>query len=415
MRILYFDYNSESLPAMLRSFELTRAAAALGHTVMLCLCHKHVHQSKWFFEMLSSSQTEMYSVSFAMPVSFIQAQAAEPSKFSAGKTILSVIYAFRFIFMELKKVHSFKPQVIIARPDQVFSFVITSLLTRIPLVLSTDGPIEELSAVYNYHAKWPISLDLWRAKRAKAILYINDVCGNLWKSKGIPNGRLFPCPNGVDANVFKPFPLKERQELRGNFGITDDEIVLGFCGNQRFWHGLLNLFKAFEELSSADSHLRLLVIGSLENPRAAGMDKLADSVRTKIIFTGPVPYFHMPRFMDLMDIAVMPYPKFKLFHFSPMKMFESLSMGKIIVASSQGQITKLLQGLPSAFLYDPENEKGLENALISAIAALKQTPSPGEISRAFAKNGHSWQNRGKQVVAACEYAVKIGAPRRRST
>ena len=414
MRIIYFDYNNECLPPLLRSFELTRAAASLGHTVMLCLCHERMRQYKWFFEMIVSVQTNDFIVSFNKPVSFLPSPPGEPSKIKAWKMVRSGVYANRFILPEIKKILAFKPDVIIARPDHVYSFLITSLFTRVPLVISPDGPIEELSAMHNYTPKWPIGFDLWRAKKAKAILYINEICGNLWKKKGIPGDRLFLCPNGVDPETFSPLKTEDRSTLRKNLGFSDDEIVVGFCGNQRYWHGLHNLFKAFPLLRDSFPQTKMLIVGALENPDAAGVDMLPGPVRNNTVFTGPIEYPHMPRYMDAIDIMVMPYPKYHLFHFSPMKMFESLSMAKIIVASAQGQVLELLHGLPSAFLYDPEDENGLENALHSACEALMQNPALGETSRTFVKNGHSWRDRGKQVIAACEYALRNCRLKRRT-
>ena len=406
MRIIYFDYNNECLPPLLRSFELTRAAAKSGHTVMLCLCHERMRQSKWFFEMLASAQTDNFSVSFNDPVSHVPSQPGELSKIKAWKMVRSSVYSLRFIVPELKAVLAFKPDVIVARPDHVYSFLLTSLFTNVPLVLSPDGPIEELSAVHNYLPQWPVGFDLWRAKRAKVILYINEICGNLWKKKRVHDDRLFLCPNGVDPEVFRPLKTEDRKAMRKNLGLLDNEIVVGFCGNQRYWHGLHNLFKAFPLLFGSFPRARMLIVGALENPGAAGVDSLPEFIRNRTVFTGPVEYPQMPRYMDAIDIIAMPYPKFPLFHFSPMKMFESLSMAKIIVASAQGQIKELLRGLPPAFLYNPEDEKGLENALLSACRAFVQTPSLGEESRAFVKKGHCWQDRGEQVIAACEYALK---------
>ena len=274
MKIIYFDYNNECLPPLLRSFELMRAAAALGHTVMLRLCHGRMRQSKWFFEMLSSSRTENFFVSFNNPVSFVPNRYGESSKIKAWKMVRSSVYANRFIFSEIRMVRSFKPDVIVARPDNVYSFLTTVLVARVPLVMSPDGPVEELSSIYGYTAKWPVSFDLWRAKKANAILYINDVCGNLWKQKGIPADRLFLCPNGADPEVFKPLKKEERLTIRKSFGFTENEIVIGFCGNQRFWHGLPNLFKSFVEVSEKISNLRLLVIGPLDDPESVGIDAI---------------------------------------------------------------------------------------------------------------------------------------------
>ena len=199
--------------------------------------------------------------------------------------------------------------------------------------------------------------------------------------------------------------------MRGKFGFKDNEIVLGFCGNQRFWHGLHLMIAAFTALRRRLDGLRCIVVGTLEHPRAAGVDTLPPDHENAIVFTGPIEYPHMPEFMDIIDIMVMPYPAYSLFHFSPMKMFESLSMAKIIVASSQGQIRELLADLSSAFLYDPQDGKGLESALCLANDAIRLNPRLGMQSRELITKGHTWKNRAQQVAASCEYALGGAVPR----
>jgi len=418
MKILFLDYNRDCLPALLRTFELARWTASLGHSVVLFFCHEGFRQAAWFIEMLESVQTGDFSVSFSTshinsPVSTASNGAEEQPKVSAWRLLRPVILAFRFIIPEIKKIVAFKPDVIVARPDQSFSFLITGYLFRIPVVLCTDGPIEEYAALYRYSPTWPVSLDLWRAKKAKAILYLNEICGNLWKQKGLSSERLFACANGVDPNVFKPLEQSHRARMRGKFGFKDNEIVLGFCGNQRFWHGLHLLIAAFTALRGRIGGLRCIVVGTLEHPRAAGVDTLPPDNENAIVFTGPIEYPHMPEFMDIIDIMVMPYPAYPLFHFSPMKMFESLSMAKIIVASSQGQIRELLADLPSAFLYDPQDGKGLESALCLANDAIRLNSRLGMQSRELITKGHTWKNRAQQVAASCEYALRGAVQRQK--
>jgi glycosyltransferase involved in cell wall biosynthesis len=425
MRILYFDYTRDYLPVLLRSFELTRGAAKTGHTVQFCLCHRRMKQARWFFTMLTTAQTDDFTVAFPWSnKSFtVMATPARPgpaasqsvaqrsadgnesaAKISTVKTVLSIVSAFRFVPVELRQIRRFSPDVVVARPDHVFSFLISCRIAGIPLVLSTDGPVEELGALHGYKSRWPVSLDLARARRADAILHINSICGDLWKQKGIAAQRLFECPNGADPDIFTPLPPRARTTMRERLGFSETDIVLGFCGNQRFWHGLGLLLSAFARLHADIPGLRLIVVGALEDPQAAGIEKIPEPARSAIVYTGPVEYFRMPLFMDVMDIAVMPYPRHKLFHFSPMKMFESMSMAKVMVASGQGQIKEFLSGLASAFLYDPEDAGGLEAALRSAAAALGRKPDLGRSSREFIMRRHTWFDRGRQVVAACEFA-----------
>jgi len=95
--------------ALLRSFELTRAAASLGHTVMLCLCHERMRQYKWFFEMIVSVQTNDFIVSFNKPVSFLPSPPGEPSKIKAWKMVRSGVYANRLFYLKSRKSSHLSP------------------------------------------------------------------------------------------------------------------------------------------------------------------------------------------------------------------------------------------------------------------------------------------------------------------
>jgi len=405
MKIAYFSYVSHSVPALIRSFELTNAVASLGCTVTLCLFNKRISQPGWIFRMLEKSATERFRIVYKKTAQ--QGPTPAPSaKLTTSYIIKVFLKSLRYVPREIAFLRSFKPDVVVARPDQVFSFVISCKLLLIPLVLCTDGPMEELAAIHGFSPRWPIRFDAWRARRARSIMCISEPCRRLWIDKGIPEDNLFMCPNGVDPEVFAPRTPQKREALRLELGIKEKDIVIGFAGNQEFWHGLPLLVERFAHLAQADRRLHLLVSGRLKDPTAAGDDAVTPAVRHRVHFTGMVEYGCMPDYLDAMDIFVMPYPPFELFHFSPMKMFEALSMGKCIVASAQGQIAEMLNGVPSAFLYDARDEKGLENALGAAIKTFVNSPRLGNHSRAFILENHTWRKRGETLLAACRHALE---------
>jgi glycosyltransferase involved in cell wall biosynthesis len=116
----------------------------------------------------------------------------------------------------------------------------------------------------------------------------------------------------------------------------------------------------------------------------------------------------MPRWLDAADVAAMPYPPLDLFHFSPMKMFEALAMGKPLVAPAQGQIAEFLERLPSAVLYDPRRSGALAGALVAALAL---PAGAGLAGRRLIESGHSWAHRAAVVEAACIRAIeRAGSP-----
>lgn len=410
MKILFLNYMSSSLATMIRSLELARAASLQRHKVEICFMNPAFNPPLFFFDVIKSYQTENLSILYTRrPPS-----AASHGVRSAGKIteckpsqaglIKQVLGSFRYIFKELRLFKDSKPDVIVARPDHVLSFVFSSRIFGIPLVLETDGPVEELDYYWGISSKWLIYLDTLRAKNTKAILYISDLCGKLWEKKRIPQEMLFLCPNGADPQVFKPLDSKQRQASLKKTGL-DESIVIGFSGNQRSWHGVKDLLKSALPLLLENRRLKILIIGMIEDRASLELDEIPEEVSAKqIVFTGSVNYLEMPSYIDLADIIVMPYPRLDFFHFSPMKMFEAMSLGKIIVASGQGQIQAFLKNAESAFLYDPSKPGDLSDALRRAIEAFKSGKNGMKIRDLLIRE-HSWMERGKVVVKACEYAL----------
>jgi len=411
VRILVLNYMNASLATMVRSFELARASSALGHDVVLSYMHPGFRPPSAFAALLDSAGTDRLSI--RRPADPARTGPAAPPRSREPGTVTearpSAIGLARQAAMSLRWVpderallREVRPDVVVARPDQVLSFVVSTRLARVPLVLDTDGPVEELDHYWGIRSGWFRGLDTWRARRAAALLHISRVCGDLWRAKGIAPDRLFLCPNGADPGIFRPGTQDERQRTRQGLGLAGCRVI-GFSGNQRTWHGVGDLLRAAVTLFRADPHLRLLVVGAIEERVALRLDDLpAEDVARRVVFTGPVPYADMPRLLDAADILAMPYPPLELFHFSPMKMFEALAMGKILVAPRQGQIGEILASVDSACLYDARDAEGLGEALRRALA---RPADAGRDGREVLERSHTWARRGAVVVQACERAL----------
>jgi len=412
MRILFVNYMATSLPTMIRSFELARAVAMRGHDVVLAFMNPAFRPPDWFRAHLEAARGTRLDLRLP-PEPAARPGAAAPGEAgrvtdarpSALGLLRQAAGSMRYVAAERALYAEARPDVVVARPDQVFSFVRSSRSARIPLVLDTDGPVEELDHYWGIRSRGFRGLDAWRARRAAALLHISRVTGDLWRSKRIPEERLFPCPNGADPEVFRPAGDEARRATRRALGL-DGKRVVGFSGNQRAWHGVGQLLRAMAPRFAQDPDLRLLLIGSIEDRGALRLDDLPPRViEERVVFTGAVPYAAMPRHLDAADLLVLPYPALPLFHFSPMKLFEALAMAKPIVASRQGQIGDLLDGLSSARLYDP----AVPGALAAAIdAGLALPAGAGAASRGFLEGAHTWAHRGAQVEAACHAAAGRG-------
>ncbi len=420
MTLLFLNYMNTSLPTLLRSLQLAKGTSDQGHKVVLCFMNPAFSPPTFFFELIQQYTSGNLSIRYrrcpapAMPESpdKITTDKTQAGKITECKPRLlglfkQMIGSLRYFPKELSLFREIKPDVVVARPDHILSFVFSCRWMGIPLVLDTDGPVEELDDYWDLPSKWIRPFDTWRARRAQAILYISEVCGALWRGKGFANEALFLCPNGADPDCFKPLLPKVRGTLRKRFGF-DESAVIGFFGNQRRYHGVGSLIRAALPLLQEDASLKILVIGPIEDRKAIEVEGVpSEWLQKRIVFTGLVSYAEMPGFIDLADIHVMPYPSLRLFHFSPMKMFESLAMGKIIVASDQGQIATLLSALDSACLYTPHpiQTDSLTCALRRGLV-LFQSETSGTSGRNLLIREHTWFHRGEVIVRACLHAME---------
>jgi glycosyltransferase involved in cell wall biosynthesis len=418
MRILFLNYMPTSLPTMIRSFELARATAGRGHEVVLAFMHPAFRPPAWFRSQLEAARGGRLDLRLPPPpaggngrtdsVAPRDAGRVTGARPSAAGLLRQAAGSLRFVAQERALFEATRPEVVVARPDQVLSFVVSTRRAGVPLVLDTDGPVEELDHYWGIRSRWFRGLDAWRARRAAALLHISQVTGDLWRAKRIPEEQLFLCPNGADPEVFRPPGESERRVGRQALGLEGRRVV-GFAGNQRAWHGVGDLIRAMLPLFPEDPDLRLLLIGPMEDRGALGLGDLPRGiVEERVVFTGAVPYADMPARLDAADLLALPYPALPLFHFSPMKLFEALALGKVIVASRQGQVGTILDRLPSARLYDPRQEGALTRALREALAL---PAGVGAASRRFLEGAHTWAHRGVQVEAACRAAIGSGAGR----
>jgi glycosyltransferase involved in cell wall biosynthesis len=403
MRILSLNYMNASLATMVRSLELARATAARGHQVTLVFVHERFRPPESFRRHLESLQAPGLELRFGsrqegsgVPGTVT---AARPSALGLARQAAA---SLRHLPREIALIGELRPDVVVARPDHVLSFPISCGLTGTPLVLDTDGPVEELDLYWGIRSLWFRRLDLIRARAAGALLHVSRVCGDLWRAKAMPEDRLHLCPNGADPDFFRPQPEDARRAVRRSLGL-DGRRVIAFSGNQRTWHGVGDLLAAAMPLLARDPDLRILVIGQMEVPAALRLAEIGETlVRERVVFTGPVAYPEMPRWLDAADVAALPYPALDLFHFSPMKMFEALAMAKVLVAPSQGQIAEILEPLPSAVLYDPRRAGALTDALAKALCL---PDGAGIAGRRLIESGHSWARRAEVVEAACVGAM----------
>ena len=424
MKILYFNYMTTSFASILRSLEYGKAIADQGHDVTLCYLNKYFRPPAFYFDLMDSYRSDNFHIYHAprpaLPVgntNVTPVPKAAMGKVVDGRPTLKGLYrqilgSLRYVPEELKWIDKIRPDVLLVRPDHVLSFMVTSWSRRLPLVLECDGPVEELDYYWGLDSRWVQPMDTWRARRAQALLYISEPCRDLWLKKNIPAEKMFYTPNGAHPDTFKPLEPHARQALREKYGLVGSKVI-GFSGNLRSWHGIDLLIAAALPFMEKDPEVKILFIGSVDDPKFLASQNVPEQIRKRqFVFTGPLPYPRMGEHIDLADFMVIPYPHNDFFYFSPMKLFEAMCLGKLIVAPRLGQIEELLGDLASPLLYDAREAGALAKCLDLALRRVSSAPEGtmlGADARARIEASHTWAHRGRMVADACEYAIQQNA------
>jgi glycosyltransferase involved in cell wall biosynthesis len=178
---------------------------------------------------------------------------------------------------------------------------------------------------------------------------------------GVPEQRTVVCPTGVDAEQFGPQVSGEavRQQLH-----LVDELVVGWIGSFRSFHGLDGLLESFAALTRTVDAAKLLLVGG--GPEAASVH---DAVRRfglddTVVFAGEVAHGDMPRYLAAMDVAVVNAPKGEAFHYSPQKLREYMAAQLAVVAPDIGDVSHLARDGQEALLFEAGDTSELSSRLL---------------------------------------------------
>lgn len=186
-------------------------------------------------------------------------------------------------------------------------------LSRIPLIFDFQGSLTAEMVDHNF-LKVDSHLHYWFRKLEHRICHMADAIitssGNgamlLHRDFGVPLERIYPLPDYVDCERFKPrweMPCEVRECVRAQLGIPAGSKVIVYLGLLAEYQGIGHLLQAYRLICEKhrDAHLLLMGYPGQERYReqAAGL-----GILDRVTFTGKVEYAKAPLYLSLGDIAV---------------------------------------------------------------------------------------------------------------
>jgi glycosyltransferase involved in cell wall biosynthesis len=207
--------------------------------------------------------------------------------------------------------------------------------------------------------------------------------------------------NGIDPADIPALDPERLRAVREKLGIAPGKTVLGFTGFVREWHKLEQVIDLISERPA--DNLVLLLVGDGPARKSLEVDAERLGVSASFVCTGLVDRDAVYDYIALFDVALQPAVTY---YASPLKMFEYLAMGKIIVAPDEANIKELLTQDESGILFDKDDvaafKLGIAHALeINADAHSRQAFAAN--ARAVITDGrHTWSENAHRIVALFE-------------
>lgn len=262
-----------------------------------------------------------------------------------------------------------RPDVVVATSPQPFCGLaggLTATLRRRPFVLEVRDiwpeSVSAVGAIRNPRVLRTLErLASWMHRSADQIVTVGEGYRDELERRGIDASRIDVLPNGVDRDFFAPAGDNEPERRKWGF---EDEFVCSYVGTVGMAAGLDVVLRAARRLESAGrTDVRFLIVGD-----GAEREQLEAASRQEglgcITFTGRLPKTEVRSALAASDACLVHLRKTPLFEtVLPSKLFEAAAMEKPVVLGVRGDAQRLLERARGGIAIEPEDERGLVDAL----------------------------------------------------
>lgn len=181
------------------------------------------------------------------------------------------------------------------------------------------------------------------------------------------------------------------KELRHSLKISNRDFVVGYIGAIGPERGLDKLIESFEHLNKTD--IKLLIVGSGQKKFIDSLKlNIKDSVSSRVIFTGEIPFHDVLPYFSLLDIGcVLFQPSPNNLIAAPNKLFEYMGMSVPLIVSDFPEMHRIVIDSNCGICIDPTNPKKIAEAILWSYEHKIKLKEMGENGRVAVEEKYSWE------------------------
>jgi sugar transferase (PEP-CTERM/EpsH1 system associated) len=264
---------------------------------------------------------------------------------------------FQFPLFRLAKImKEFRPHIVHTRNFGALEGIAAARLARVPIAIHSE---------HGYELETIAGLPLRRRLLCRALYSMADAVFTVTadlrayhaRQSWLPAEGIQVIHNGVDTERFSPRPDEGRQ-MRVEFGIPDDRVVLGSVGRLVPIKDHATLLRAAEVLARQGKNIHVLLVGSgPERHKLEAYVAASPELAQRSTFAGASD--RVPQLLNAMDIFVLP----SVCEGMSNTLLEAMACGLPIVATTAGGNGEAADEGRSARLFPPGDVQALSEAL----------------------------------------------------
>lgn len=310
------------------------------------------------------------------------------------------IWGVRKVLRDLKE--NWQPEVCIIRHPVLLA---SAVRLHLPVVFEIHGArVHNKSRVIDFLRR---KQTVWLSKKrnVRVFVTISENLGDFWIRQGVPREKVRVLHDGFDAQSFRK--EMDREIARKELALPPDRPIVTYAGSLYKNRGIEDIFA----LARLFPHVLFVIVGGPEDRRRQLIAQGCDNENVRLV--GRVSPVEVPRYLSASDILLMIWgqdvPTIEFC--SPLKMFEYMASGRLIVGHGYTSIREVLKHREHALLANPGSFEELRKLLEEAVKCRLESRIP-EAARKLAFERYTWAHRAKRL---CQAFLETGETRPRDS